>query len=572
MIKTVLLFLLLVPQCLWAQFKTAPDYPQGVFRDPLDIPILLAGGYGELRPGHFHEGLDIKTDGRIGFKVHAAQDGYVSRISIASTGFGHAIYITHPDGYTTVYGHLHRFFPALEQYVKQKQYQRESWAISLSFSPDLFPVKKGQFIAWSGSTGSAAGPHLHFEIRDTRTEHPLNGMLFGLRIPDHVAPTVYRIALYDRSRSIYDQDPAIYTVRRENGKYVTSAGVLKVPYGKVGFGVQALDHMNGTHNTFGIYEEVLYADGVPQTGFRLDDIGYGETRYVDAHTDYKTYKEKGEHFELLFRLPGNKLPIYHDMQGNGTVDLSDGKPHHIRIVVKDASGNASEVTVAVQEDTLHAAPPPAPCPNEMYASSRDIFENNDVQFFLEPGTLYDSLCFRYRDMPTGGKAGYYSDIFRLSSSGIPLYKSFTLQLRPDRPVADSLRGKTVIVRTDNTPGHARDVAAATWYNGWVEASFRNFGDFSVQVDDKPPVVRALNIHDGSDLSRAARISFRITDAGSGVASYRAELDGKWLMFALQGSTIYYTFDAHCPKGEHTLKLTVADQVGNETVKTYRFKR
>jgi hypothetical protein len=570
MIRNTWILLCLIPQCIFAQQFPKPHYPQDAFRNPLNIPILLAGGYGELRPGHFHEGLDIKTNGRIGYEVYAASGGYVSRISISNTGFGHAIYITHPNGYTTVYGHLHRFFPELEKYVKQKQYEQESWNINLSFSPELFPVKKGQFIAWSGSTGAAVGPHVHFEIRDTKTEHPLNGMLFGLNIKDNIPPTVYRVALYDRNRSIYEQDPKVYTVQKTNGTYTPATPHIQVSYNKVGFGVQALDHQNDTHNTYGIYEEVLYDNDKPQAGFQLDDIGYDETRYVDAHTDYKTYKETGRHFELLFCLPGNQLPIYHDFAGNGTVDLSDGKVHHIKILVKDAYGNTSVVKFDVQKDPEAAPPRYTPCPNIMYANSRNIFENNNVQFFLEPGTLYDSICFQYKEIQTD-KSGYYSNIYALASSDIPLYYSFTLQIKPDRPIPDSLHDKVVIVR-QNSRGRGESVAAATWDGEWVKADFRDFGYFSIQTDNVPPDITPLNIHDGSDLSKATQINFRIMDGKSGIRSYRAELDGKWLMFGQKGSTIYYTFDEHCPKGEHTLKLTVMDAAGNRAVKIYHFKR
>lgn len=566
--RLFLLWIVFIPLETFGQQFPHPSYPQNAFRNPLDIPILLAGGYGEIRPAHFHEGLDIKTNGRIGYPVHAAAAGYISRISVSNGGYGHAVYITHPNGYTTVYGHLHRFAPEVARYVKQKQYEQQSWAINLDFSPDLFPVRQGQMIAWSGSTGAAAGPHVHFEIRNSKSEAPLNGMLFGLQIKDDIPPQVYRVSLYDMNRSIYAQEADMVDLHTAGGVYVPAHPVIPVKADKVGFGVQAVDRMNSTHNSYGIYEEVLYADGKPQIGFQLDGIGYDKTRYVDAHTDYKTSHETGRHFELLFSLPGNQLPIYHDFGGNGAVDLTDGKVHQIKITVTDASGNTSTIRFGVQKEA--GGTPPAPCANTMYAHSSDIFENNNVQFYLSPGTLYDSICFQYRELPVPG-AGYYSPVYQLASADIPLFKSYTLRLRPQRTVPDSLRDKVVIVRED-THGKRREVMPATWDHDWVKAAFTNFGNFSVQLDEAPPVITALNLQDGADLSKATEISFRIGDSGSGVTSYRATLDGHWLMFAQKGSTIYYTFDEHCPPGEHTLTVRVEDGVGNSSEKTYHFKR
>src|SRR5215211_2665687 len=173
-------------------------YPQRYFRNPLNIPIQLVANFGEIRTNHWHMGLDIRTQQKVNLPVYAATDGYVARVSVEPGGFGQAIYINHPNGYTTVYGHLNSFFSALADYVKQKQYEQEHWAVNLILPANLFPVKKGDVIALSGSKGASEGPHVHFEIRDTKTENCLNPLLFGFPIADAVPPAVTRLAMYDR--------------------------------------------------------------------------------------------------------------------------------------------------------------------------------------------------------------------------------------------------------------------------------------------------------------------------------------------------------------------------------------
>ena len=566
--KKLLFLLFILPQLVQAQNFTEPDYPQDYFTSPVHIPILLAGNYGELRPAHFHEGMDIKTRGVIGYRVYAAANGYISRIKVHNTGFGHAIYITHPNGYTTVYGHLHSFAPEVAAYVKKQQYKQESWSIDLHPDSSMFPVKQGQKIALSGATGSVAGPHVHFEIRDTKTEHPLNEQLFGFDVKDNIAPSVYRIALYDRNRSIYEQPPLKLLLHDKGTYYSPNKNLITVHANQLGIGVQTIDHQNNTNNTYGVYRAILYVDGVAQNGFQLDNIGYQKTSYVDAHYDYKSYMESGRHFSLLFELPGNKLPIYYDFNGNGTIDLSDGKVHNIKVIVTDASGNSSTIKLKVKQEGNSY--PREECSQRMKPEQRNIFYNDKVQFFLKPGSIYDDICFQYKDIPTS-YSKYYSYIVRLHYDYVPLQKEFPLRLKPDKVIPENLKDNLVFVCNDAS-GDRLDVTPAKLVKGWVQAMVGSFGDYSIQVDTKAPNISAINIKDGANLSAAKNIKFRISDSKSGIASYRAELDGKWLRFARDGSTIFYNFDEHCTTGNHTLKLTVTDAVGNKTIKTYHFKR
>lgn len=560
--------ILLFPCGLRAQDFSKPLYPKNYFRDPLGIPMLLAGNYGEIRPGHFHSGIDIKTQERTGLPVFAAAAGYISRVSISNRGYGHALYITHPDGLTTLYGHLSAFAPRLTDYIRRIQYQRQTWSLDLKLPRGSFPVSQGELIARSGNTGDALAPHLHFEIRDTRSQKPLNPLLFGFPVRDHIPPALYRIDVYDRDRSIYEQIPRQYPVQERQGRLTLGVPLIRTRDRLVGFGINTLDLQDGTHNYFGVYEAILFVDGKPDIGFQLDSIGYDETRYVNAHIDYRTWKSGGPLFQLLFRISGNELPIYHDFSGDGSVDLSDETIHRIRIEVLDAYRNTTTLRFDIFRGITTPGPLPKPCRYSMLPHQRNIFDTGGVSFYLSPQDLYSRICFRYRDMP-GVHPEIYSDIYRLGSPDIPIHDYFTLHIKPSRNIPTDLRNKVVIVRE----GLGSSVTPGRWDSrGWVAGNFRNFGDFSIRVDDEPPFIHLLNPRRDGNYSRTRHIVFRIGDNLSGIHSFNGYLDGRWILMGEFRNTIYYTFDKHCPKGSHELRIVLRDKAGNESDYRLHFTR
>ena len=252
----------------------AQNYPQNYFRNPLNIPMQLVANFGELRTNHWHMGLDIRTQQKENLPVHAAAEGYIAKVKIEPGGFGRAIYINHPNGYTTLYAHLNDFWPALEQYVKAEQYKLESWQVELEIPENLFPVNKGSFIAYSGNTGGSQGPHVHFEIRDTKTEECLNPLLFGLPIADAVPPTISRLAMYDRNRSIYQQSPQFVPIRKAGTLYKLTAvsNLIKLGSGKISFAIGATDRLSNSTNPNGIYKARILMDSILQSEFILDRL------------------------------------------------------------------------------------------------------------------------------------------------------------------------------------------------------------------------------------------------------------------------------------------------------------
>lgn len=603
-----------------AQVFPSADYPQGYFRDPLNIPMSLAANFGELRSNHYHMGLDIRTQKKENLPVLAAADGVVVRVVIEPFGFGQAIYLQHPNGFTTVYAHLNEFFPALASYVHQQQYKAEAWQMTINIPPGLFPVKKGSLIAYSGNRGGSQGPHLHFEIRRTSDDTNLNPLLFGLPVPDNTPPVIQRLAVYDRTRSLYQQFPLSFPVHRTGAPssaaglkppttagstspatYFLASGLITVTTPQVSLALSAFDTQTGSANPNGIYRATLYDNDQPLLGFQMDKISYNDTRNINAHVDYKTRATGGPFLQHLSLLPGYTPPSIYWSAGrpatasstggrpssDGVIDLGNGAVHSIRIDVQDAYGNTSQLKCQLQYQPSPAARKYSPDSNpgkQFYTGMLDGYETTDCAFYIGEKSLYDSVFIAYKTSGYPGVGislpGAVSAVHTIGAPYIPLQEPLLVRLRPNQPGVALLgteRNKVVMVRFE---GKVRDVMKPEWKDGWASARFREFGNFQLVEDNEPPVITLLGLQNGARLNKSSRIAFTVKDNLGAIRNFRAELDpaadgrnGKWLCFSNdKGAAFIYKPDEHCPPGNHRLKVTVEDVAGNRTTKEYNFIR
>jgi len=548
-----------------AQYLPKANYPQDYYTWPVGAIKAIVANFGELRSNHYHMGLDCRTEQVQNKPVLAAADGYIAKVKVEPWGFGRAIYINHPNGNTSLYAHLNDFYPELEEYVTAQQYKLQRWHVFLDIPANLFPVKQGQQIAFSGNTGGSQGPHVHFEIRDTKSDKVLNPLLMGMPIADKVAPDILWLAVYDRCISTYEQTPKIYALKKLNGVYVPTAGNIKINSERVSFAITAYDRYTGSTNQNGIYEAVLYENDIPVSGFRMDSISYDETRYLNAHIDYRYKAAGGPYLQHLSRLPGNEGGIYKSNGNDGVVDLGVEKTKEIKIAVADPEGNTSYLKFSITStgNSITKAKP-VDVVKTFHPGYVNVFENEFVQFYLDEKALYDSFNFKYKKvLDAGGR-----NIFQLHNATVPLQNYFTLKIKSDYFITDA--SKAVILRTY---GSKKDYVKATLENGWYKARFREFGNFQLLQDDTAPSISPLGFYDGINAAKLSRIVFAVTDNTEEIEKFTATLDGKWLCFTNdKGRNFIYKFDELCGPGEHELVVTAEDQVGNTATKTYRFTR
>ncbi|PWN67030.1 M23 family peptidase [Chryseobacterium phosphatilyticum] len=541
----------------------AQNYPQNYFRNPLNIPMQLAANFGAIRSNHFHMGLDLRTNSQENLSVLASADGYVSRIKVERYGFGNAVYITHPNGYTTVYAHLNTYFDALDAYVKERQYKDEKWEQDITFQPGQFPVTKGQLIALSGNTGGSAGPHLHFEIRDTKTEECLNPLLFGFAIPDSVSPIISGLYWYDRRFSTYEPGANGVIVKKTGNSY--TADVVKVSSPMISFGIKAVDKANRGFN-LGIYQAVLLMDGQRIYSFSIDKVSYDDTRYENGCIDYTKFARDKMSVQHLSVLPGMKLQNYSIPGLSGIINLQDNEVHNIEIILKDVRGNTSRLVTKVQLIGTESSVNPTGNivkPNEGKTIST---QNADISF--SKNAVYDAVNFNVNEKPDAD-SDVISNIISIHNHYVPVHDNYTVKIRPNRKF-DQNEKDQVILLFDY--GSDKDAVKGKWNGDKVEGQFNRLGTVKLVLDKSLPSVSPGWKEGGLINSSSLRLkgSTKVGD----IVSFRAEMDGKWLRFARVKNDFVYVFDEKCPKGSgaHTLKITTSNTAGNTNTQTFTFQR
>lgn len=551
------------------------NYPTGYFAAPMDIPLFMSGNYGEIRSNHFHGGVDLKTQGREDIPVKAAAEGFVSRIKISPFGYGKAIYITHPNGYTTVYGHIQKFSDAIEAYIKKSQYQKESFSVELFPMSKELQLKQGDLIAYSGNTGGSGGPHLHFEIRDSKTETPLNVLLFGLDIKDVIKPTIKSIMVYplnDTSTVNGKYSKQRFTVTGSNGNYSIVGSPIQL-HGKIGFGIEAIDQASGVSNRIGCYKINLKADDDLIYAHEIDQIPFNKSRFINAYIDYEEKVKSGRRYQLSYVLPNNQLPIYKTEKTSGPIILSPNERKQMHYEVIDVYGNSSSLSFEVVESNNHTTRTTVVKSKEnrfFKYNRRNIILEDDILVNIPPFFLYDDLEFEFSR--SEAKNGCISTMYNLHNKYTPLHSYMNVSIKLEG-LTEYQKEKSLIVSSTNG-GKSFSAEGGKWENDNIAIRSRSFGSYCVKLDTSAPVITPVNIFNGANMSGKWSIMIKATDNLSGINFYRGEVDGKWILFEYdyKKNLFFHYFDGTIESGKHELSFQVIDGNNNESTYTTTFNK
>ncbi|OUR91069.1 peptidase M23 [Flavobacteriales bacterium 34_180_T64] len=550
-----LFLILLLSNIGFAQIK----YPKDYFRNPLDVTLVLSGTFAELRSNHFHSGLDIKTQQREGLKVYAAAEGFVSRIKISHYGYGKALYITHPNGYTTVYGHLQKFSPKIEAFIKAKQYENESYEIELFPNPEDLQIDADSIVAYSGNTGGSGGPHLHFEIRDN-AERPINPMLFGITVKDSKAPFVSAVYAYPQNRSAHVNESneriELRLIPNRNGDY--SVEPIQA-FGDIGFGIVSYDQQDLAPNKNGLSNIQSFFNGNKKFEIDFKRFSFDETKHLNRFIDYEIYKTKRARIQKLFVQSGNSLSMLKDIDAFGIVNIEDNTSSVYKARIIDFNGNEAWITIPIKgklsltfieepQDLLHK--------HYAYADQVTTFKEENISVYIPKNSLYDDM---YLDFKVN------SDTLRLHKDIIPLQKYFNIEY----DISNYKEGdKNKLFIASLYGYYQRPSYINTTRNGDVlTARTKRFGTFTLNSDSTAPTIKAVNFQDGKWLSKYRYLKVKIADDLSGISNYRATINDKWILMEYDYKTGLLTYDFNdnvIKDTKNNLKIIVTDNVGNNT--------
>ncbi|OZV69909.1 M23 family metallopeptidase [Winogradskyella aurantia] len=553
MTKFLLLFLISVS--VYAQ----TEYPQDYFRSPLDIPIVLSGTFGELRSSHFHSGLDIKTKQQEGLRVYAAGEGYVSRIKISHFGYGKALYITHPNGYTTVYGHLQKLSERLERYIKNCQYDKESFEVEVFPTPDELPIEKSEIVAYSGNTGGSGGPHLHFEVRDN-AERPLNPMLFGITAKDSKAPLVLGVYAYPKDDKAVingkNERVPLRLIPKADGSYSVENITA---YGRIGFGIVSYDRQDYAPNKNGVSNIQTFFNGIKSLEIDFKRFSFDESKHIKRLIDYEYFKTKRSRIQKLFVESNNPLSLYKDDYDKGYVKIEDSTSSVYRIRIRDFENNESWVNIPItgsyqtvqdkrSSETGNRA--------LVYSNENTTLSDKDISVSFNKNTVYEDTFIDFR---------VNSDTLFLGEDTIPLQKNFYINYDISNYKAED-QDKLFIARLYGN--YKKPYYVYTKRKGNILSAGSNvLGTYALATDTEPPTITPINFTDKKWLSKYRYLKVKIDDDLSGISKYRATVNGQWILmeYDYKTKTLVHDFNDNIVKStKNELKIIVTDNVGNSS--------
>lgn len=552
-----------------SEIITSRNYPQGYFRNPLNIAMDASGTFGELRSTHFHAGDDYRTLQRVGLPLHAAAEGYVSRVRVQIGGGGNSVYIDHPNGYTTVYLHMDDFNEVLTNIVRAEQYKQQRFDVDITLNRNQIVISKGLLIGHAGNSGGSAGPHLHFEIRDTKTQHPLNPQLFGLRFNDNFKPTINSIMQYDLNMPIFNE----HTPRKplpvkaiRPGVYTLTQATPILVNGRFGLGISTVDrHRNGGFQN-GVYSIELWIDGKAISTVVFEELDFNTSRGVHSYIDYAYWKKTKVKVQKSFKDPGNPINIFKKLPDPRGIVLTDTKTYDAKYIVKDVAGNTSELNFKIKNTGNPKNTNHQPIGIQLFKFDRiNSFERADVKVNLPEKVLYDDLDFVYATAQAPANA--YSLMHKIHNSLTPVFQAYNIAIKPTT-LPTHLQSKALIASVEN------GAEGGNFENGWVSVNTRSFGNFYVAVDTVAPTIIPRNLTSGKNVSAQRKIDFTIADNFSGIQSFNGYIDGKWVLMEYDSKNrhLWHVFDSSLEKGKHTFKLLVKDWKDNEKVYEVSFIR
>lgn len=553
--------LLFTYSLLFSQNEKFPQYP-----NPVKIPISLSATFAELRSNAFHAGVDIRTQGVEGKEVFAVADGYVSRIGVSPYGYGKVLYITHNDGFTSVYAHMSKFNKMITDFVKDKQYKYESFAQNIMLKENEFPIKRGDFLGFTGNSGSSGGPHLHYEIRYTKTQEPINPLYFGLKIKDTKKPVIKGLAIYPLENSIVNNnDTTIYlNVNYKEGVYSLDNSIFTVS-GDIAFGINVYDQADGANNKNGPYSIELFADNELIFNIISDKYSYNETRYINSLIDYSRYIKNKERFVRTEIDKYNNLGLYETRKG--VVPVNQGDTINMKYVVKDYNGNKSVLNFTLIGVKLHV--------NEIddlvydTESYYEVIDGNSLNITLKDFEMDIPKMAFYRDVViettlSDTMSNIYSDyVYHIGNEEIPVHKKATLRIKPKTDYIGDTLLYVALLNTDNKFVFLGNKTV----DDYIEAKTNVLGSYLIARDTIAPSIIPVNFKTNSSISENWSLRVEIEDKETGIKDYAMFVNGRWVLadYDAKNKLLMYQIDDHIKEGDNILKVVVTDMVGNKNI-------